>query len=253
LGITLSTNAGTVVYQWLFNGTALSEPNLPEITFPNGITAELAGTYQVIASNECGADTSDIATLGLKRATEVTQQPEDVQIDTGDDFTLTVGAVGEGTLTYQWFKDGQAIAGADQTSYSVSNANFTDHDGQYHVVVTGECGVASSDTVDVRVVTSVANNNGGYPNNDLVVENTYPNPFNSIARIDYRTNKSMNVRIVLTNLAGRDVATLVDEIHEVGKHSVQVDATRLQLSSGTYIYKLITNEGVITGQMVLKK
>ncbi len=38
---------------------------------------------------------------------------------------LTVGAVGSGSLSYQWYFNGQAIAGATDSSYGLNGIQFT--------------------------------------------------------------------------------------------------------------------------------
>jgi hypothetical protein len=56
---------------------------------------------------------------------------------------FTVTAIGSGTLSYQWQKNGTNIAGATGASYSISNVQVSD-DAYYTVVVTDESGSASS-------------------------------------------------------------------------------------------------------------
>ena len=61
--------------------------------------------------------------------------------------SFSVGATGEGTLSYQWYKDGAIISGASSATYSIP-ATTVSHGGNYTVEVTGECGtIASSDAL----------------------------------------------------------------------------------------------------------
>ena len=63
----------------------------------------------------------------------------------------------------------------------------------------------------------------------------YPNPFNPKTTISYRLKSSTKVNLEIYNVAGRRVATLVDNIESPGKHTMQWDAT--SMSSGLYFIK----------------
>ncbi|HMD61319.1 MAG TPA: PQQ-binding-like beta-propeller repeat protein [Opitutaceae bacterium] len=78
---------------------------------------------------------------------EITAQPSGQAVGTGSPFSLTVGASGPGTLTYQWYLDGAAIAGAVNATYSVAAAAASDG-GTYTVTVaSGSSNVASAPAV----------------------------------------------------------------------------------------------------------
>ena len=67
----------------------------------------------------------------------------------GEDTTLTV--VSSGTnLTYQWYKDGTAIAGATASTLSLTSVEAAD-DGQYYVEVYGDCDTTTSTTATIDV------------------------------------------------------------------------------------------------------
>ncbi len=66
----------------------------------------------------------------------------------------------------------------------------------------------------------------------LVLENAYPNPFNPSTVIGYQLPVSSDVRIVVTDLLGNEVAVLVNERKAAGRHDVRFDGSRL--SSGAY-------------------
>jgi hypothetical protein len=64
----------------------------------------------------------------------------------------------------------------------------------------------------------------------------YPNPFNPSTTIAYRIPSSSNVRLVVFDLLGRELAVLVDESKAAGSYEVRFDAPGL--SSGVYFYRL---------------
>lgn len=75
-------------------------------------------------------------------------------ISTGDPAVFEVlSAEGSGELTYQWLKDGQEIAGATGSSFTVDSAGSVSS-GLYSVRLTGDLGQVVSDAVLVQVIQS---------------------------------------------------------------------------------------------------
>lgn len=77
----------------------------------------------------------------------------------------------------------------------------------------------------------------------------YPNPFNPSTVISYRKSEIGRVRLAVYDLLGREVAVLVDGMIPAGEHQVRFDASGL--SSGVYLYRLETPQGVQTRKMTL--
>lgn len=80
----------------------------------------------------------------------ISTAPLATRVDFGGTVTLQTQVTGSGPFTYQWFKDGQAIEGADQTSLTLENAGSNDQ-GYYHVRVTNEIGEVESAPVPLGV------------------------------------------------------------------------------------------------------
>ncbi len=79
----------------------------------------------------------------------------------------------------------------------------------------------------------------------------YPNPFNPTTNIKFTIAKQGNYKLVVYNLLGEKVATLVNGTINKGSHEIMFNASRL--SSGIYVYSL-QGEGLkITKKMVLMK
>ncbi|MCB0732925.1 MAG: T9SS type A sorting domain-containing protein, partial [Ignavibacteriae bacterium] len=82
----------------------------------------------------------------------------------------------------------------------------------------------------------------------------YPNPFNPSTTIKYQlpTNvksETANVKLIVFDILGRQVATLVNQKQNPGNYEVQFDANNLP--SGVYFYKLTAVNFVETKKMVL--
>ena len=83
-----------------------------------------------------------------------------------------------------------------------------------------------------------------------------PNPFNSSTQIAYRLSSPGPVQLVIYNVLGQPVRTLVDEFQGAGSYQVQWDARDQQgasLSSGIYITRLSYPEGVQTRRLLYLK
>ncbi len=90
----------------------------------------------------------------------------------------------------------------------------------------------------------------GLPNEFLLSQN-YPNPFNPTSSIQFSLPRGTNVRLLVYNLIGKQVAELVNQNMNAGNHKITFDASAL--SSGIYYYKLISGEYISTKKMILLK
>ncbi len=93
---------------------------------------------------------------------------------------------------------------------------------------------------------------------DFYLQQNYPNPFNPSTKINFGLKKAGNVEITVYNILGNKVATLLNGYKPAGNHSVSFDASNLPagrqgLSSGVYLYRIVTNEFVQTRKMILEK
>ncbi|MFH2049255.1 MAG: DUF4623 domain-containing protein [bacterium] len=91
---------------------------------------------------------------------------------------------------------------------------------------------------------------------EFALNQNYPNPFNPTTFIKYDLPKEAAVRIVIYDLMGKEVRTLVNEKQNAGYESILWNGRDNQgrmVSSGLYIYQMITDEFQKTRKMVLLK
>ncbi len=145
-------------YQWSHDGAALAGATGPVLRLP-AVTIGSAGAYTVVVSNMAGSLVSDAAILTVSAgvpvaiAPSIVTQPAAVVVDAGNTATFAVGVAGSGPLSFQWRKDGVAIAGA--TSAAITLVSVTPGDaGAYSVVVSNGAGSATSETAALQVNTA---------------------------------------------------------------------------------------------------
>ncbi len=89
------------------------------------------------------------------------------------------------------------------------------------------------------------------------LEQNYPNPFNPQTTIAFSLKERARVTIVVYNVAGERVATLLDDTRAAGSYADVRwdgrDASGSPAASGVYFYRLTTNEFEQTRKMVLLK
>jgi hypothetical protein len=89
----------------------------------------------------------------------------------------------------------------------------------------------------------------------FALEQNFPNPFNPSTTISFTLPEAAHVTLKVFDLLGREVATLVNEARNAGKHSVtfSTDAHHhpAGLSSGLYFYRLQAGSWSSTKKMAL--
>jgi hypothetical protein len=80
------------------------------------------------------------------------------------------------------------------------------------------------------------------PIKEFTIFNNYPNPFNSTTQIKYNIPQSGKVKLIIYNILGQKVKTLVDAIQNTGKYSVIWDGRNEygnEVGSGVYFYTVV--------------
>jgi len=91
---------------------------------------------------------------------------------------------------------------------------------------------------------------------EFSLSQNYPNPFNPTTKIKYtipqdERGETKNVRLIIYDVLGNEVAILVNEEKQPGVYEVEFDAGNL--SSGIYVYKLIAAGFHLSKKMVVLK
>ena len=100
------------------------------------------------------------------------------------------------------------------------------------------------------LITGNKNLSGEIPNNYNLYQN-YPNPFNPTTNIRFEISQTSLVKLIVYDILGREVATLVNEKMSAGRYGIEWNGSGYP--SGVYIYRVTTNEFSDVKKMVLIK
>ena len=84
----------------------------------------------------------------------------------------------------------------------------------------------------------------------------YPNPFNSSTIINYGLPKGSNVKLMVYDILGREVVTLVNEMQDSGYKSVNWhgrDQMGRKMGAGMYFYLINAGNHMEIKKMILLK
>ena len=90
----------------------------------------------------------------------------------------------------------------------------------------------------------------------FALHNNYPNPFNPVTTVRFDMPEQAEVRLIVYDIMGREVAQLMSGLLSAGYHKVVwagLDAFGRPVPSGTYIARLVTPDYTKSIKMVLLK
>lgn len=96
----------------------------------------------------------------------------------------------------------------------------------------------------------IVSNNSGIPKEYGLSQN-FPNPFNPATKISLSLPSSGNVRLIVFDMLGREVAAIINNRMNAGFYTIDWDASAYP--SGVYFYKLTAGDFTETKKMILIK
>lgn len=141
----------TISYQWYKDSTLIT--GATSSTYPiTSATSAYNGSYYVIVTDGYNTiqSSSAVVTVGTVTSSPlIATQPTNVTAVSGGSASFSVVATG-GALTYQWYRNGYAIAGATSAVFTITSVNSA-YAGNYYVVITNAIGSLQSNTVALTV------------------------------------------------------------------------------------------------------
>lgn len=153
--VATSTGGFPMTYRWYRNGTELIGQTSSTLSIPS-VTMNDGGSYKLVVSNSTGSNFVELlVTISSTPVITFSQQPSPITILAGQNGSLSALAVSTDnqSLSYQWFKDGVALAGFTSPNLPINNA-VAGLAGMYYVEVSSTLGPAQkvkSNTVKVTV------------------------------------------------------------------------------------------------------
>lgn len=134
-----------LLYQWRRAGDSESDiDGATESSFTiDFVTDDDGGAYEVVVANNSGSVVSSNATLTVVHPPSIVEGLEDLEVDLGANFFLSVTAAGDAPLRYQWYTNDVRVPGATLSTFTVINAQ---QDGvNYRVQVCNTYGCVDSE------------------------------------------------------------------------------------------------------------
>jgi uncharacterized delta-60 repeat protein len=147
----------------------------------------------------------------------------------------------------QWIQRYSGTAG--QNDYAYAMITVSDY-----LLVTGwsiNSGVNEDyTTIKYSMLTGIGQVFGETPSEFSLGQN-YPNPFNPVTSINFTLPKHAAIKLIVYDMLGKQLETLVDEELAAGKYNVNWNAAKY--SSGAYFYTIRAGEYTETKKMFLVK
>jgi hypothetical protein len=138
-------------YQWYKDNNIIAGATSSVYNLTNVTNAD-EGTFNCKVSNPFGSIKSNYGVLNVNdgSAPTIIAQPKSLNINNGSIATFSVEAKGDIPLSYEWYKDGVLISGANSKIYSINNVQAS-HVGIYKCKVSNVFGNVESVLVGLTV------------------------------------------------------------------------------------------------------
>ena len=136
-GVDLSSS-----YQWKLNGVDIADASATTNTIKLlAVTKTNVGNYAVLATNSCGSSLLDLFKLGVTNLPVIETHPLPGEVCENLDWSnkVVVSNLDQIGFTYQWYKDGIPLSGANSPEIYLSNVNASNQ-GIYNVRLSSACG-----------------------------------------------------------------------------------------------------------------
>lgn len=166
--------------------------------------------------------------------------------DDGDSVSVKQGSI-PGGLPYVYYK-----RNSNQASGVVAPVCAIYKNGTIKYAVFGYAGYGPVNAYynGEQLFTGIEPLGNTIPDKYLLSQN-YPNPFNPATNINFSLPAAGNVKLVVFDMTGREVAVLVNGQYSAGNYKVDYDAS--ELASGVYFYRLETDGFTDVKKMMLIK
>jgi len=127
-------------------------------------------------------------------------------------------------------------------------------------IITSQLSVGPSASFDINISMITDPDALGIDDNNVLnkfsLEQNYPNPFNPVTNISYNLPKDERVRIIISDIMGKTIKTLINNDQTSGQKTIRWNATNEQgnpVSAGLYFLTIEAGSFTETNKMILLK
>lgn len=134
-----------------------------------------------------------------------------------------------------------------EISYKLVQINFSNYVMFNPIPDNGEVLLIKNNVTDLREAALTQKVTTPY------LYDNYPNPFNPETIISYNLPKASYVILKVFDVMGKEIAVLVNDYKEAGRHEIKFSSDEYKLSSGIYFYTLQAGNQFYVKKMVLMR
>lgn len=215
---------------WKYDG-GWSNPTLPSTDIINNKMTGTVSSFSDFTGSDNGALPVELSTFTIS----VIKNSAILKWTTNSEINSSTFEVQRKSESSEWKKVGEVIAAGNSNSpkeYSFTDRNLSSAKYQYRLkMIDADGSHKYSSVVDAEIQLP----------KEYAISQNYPNPFNPSTRIDYELPFDSKVTIELYGISGEKIATLVNGYQSAGYYTTELNAGKLNLSSGAYIYRMIAD------------
>ncbi|MBK8477893.1 MAG: immunoglobulin domain-containing protein [Opitutaceae bacterium] len=145
-----ATGTPAPTFQWKKGDAPIPGATQASLSLSNVQTGD-AGIYRVVVTNVVGSVTSAAAALTIGNQPVIHTQPNDITVMVGTSVGFEVFALGIPAPTYQWYLNGQAVAGLTGPRFPAFVTEGYHNGATFHCVATNSAGATASRTATLTV------------------------------------------------------------------------------------------------------
>lgn len=138
--------------RWSFNGVTIAGATSTNLVLTN-LQVSQSGQYLATALNPYGSVASTPIVLSVLQPLSITTQPTNISEFPYRTAVFTLGTAGSQPISYQWFKDGSPISGANSASLIKASLSVADA-GNYSVTASNPISSVTSTTATLTILTN---------------------------------------------------------------------------------------------------
>ena len=225
--ITVTAKGENTNFKWYYNDNQIQNAGDSTFVFTAGGIYK-TGIFKCEVTGFCQPSVvSQNLKFTLLPATKIISAGHDTIIKKGGNIIFKISAVGL-NLIYEWRKDFQKILGASDSMYSINGLQFS-NGGKYQCIVTGDCGIDSSFSINLTVDTT-STSVRQFEENDIPgfsLDVISINSDNDLIKVNINSVQECITEISLFDNNGRFLNTIYKGLINTGQNEYKFDASAL--------------------------